>query len=715
MSFWVADYRGDIHVNEGQLGQGDTKILTGNATMTPATDFSKIFHRYILANNTGSSVNLELPAINTALFTLNEVDIGWTAYIHNEGADDILIVTPTTASTVITLKSNTTCYISAKENDGQLVTDWIFCIFEATDGPTGPTGTSGINGTPGPTGPDGATQPDADWYTQGTTSPPTNINDDIFRQGQTLIQRTTPHGSENLHVTGNMVVGNLTPMPISGAYTRTLVIARGFRYGDATTEFDDANVGTFSATFGDSIYCPGANCFAQGRNHFILSTATRVGAFGNGHTGQNAVDSYTFGDNNILGTSSNPQTTYSATFGLLNSVYQDWNYVLGRGNDYIPTTSTTSTVTHNFVYGEGNLLSNAGSITATHNTVMGDTNDLSGTAHIGLGIFNKDNIATGTASYSFCSGRDNTIGGTYSGIIGRGITNNENGCMTMGAFGRTRTEANPSYQLFGGTAVGGSAGDGVGIVGRITATAAVQPTGEIITDTFTTGNADVGEYFEKISSLANTDLTGFFVAFDQTDKDKIRKADSYNNVIGVGSATTLMTGDSAELSWYGVNKKDSLGRNITAYCKSKDFKNLFPQIYGENNVIMKEYYEIEKDIREDNLTAIDNFLNTLPDDSLKSQLVNTLDDTSRDRPICNVISDSYDPQETYIPRSQRPEWQIVGLLGKVYVYDDGTCTIGSKCTVNSEGVATDGDKYYVLERRDNVDESGYGVIKILFF
>lgn len=41
-----------------------------------------------------------------------------------------------------------------------------------------------------------------------------------------------------------------------------------------------------------------------------------------------------------------------------------------------------------------------------------------------------------------------------------------------------------------------------------------------------------------------------------------------------------------------------------------------------------------------------------------------------------VTADGYDKDREYIPRSQRPEWSPVGLVGRLIVTDDGSCTVG---------------------------------------
>lgn len=38
-----------------------------------------------------------------------------------------------------------------------------------------------------------------------------------------------------------------------------------------------------------------------------------------------------------------------------------------------------------------------------------------------------------------------------------------------------------------------------------------------------------------------------------------------------------------------------------------------------------------------------------------------------------MISPEFDPDREYVPRSQRPEWAAVGLVGRIIIQDDGTC------------------------------------------
>lgn len=73
-----------------------------------------------------------------------------------------------------------------------------------------------------------------------------------------------------------------------------------------------------------------------------------------------------------------------------------------------------------------------------------------------------------------------------------------------------------------------------------------------------------------------------------------------------------------------------------------------------------------------------------------------------------IINEEYDETQQYIRRSQRKEWSPIGLLGQLIVLDDGSCQAGKKCSVNKNGIATNGDSYLVLQRLDD------NHIKILF-
>lgn len=67
------------------------------------------------------------------------------------------------------------------------------------------------------------------------------------------------------------------------------------------------------------------------------------------------------------------------------------------------------------------------------------------------------------------------------------------------------------------------------------------------------------------------------------------------------------------------------------------------------------------------------------------------------------LSDDYDKSKQYVQRINRIEWQLVTILGKAIVQDDGTCEVGGYCA------PYDGDDYTKagIGTKANEDEGFY--------
>ncbi|PAC78523.1 peptidase G2 autoproteolytic cleavage domain-containing protein [Bacillus velezensis] len=77
---------------------------------------------------------------------------------------------------------------------------------------------------------------------------------------------------------------------------------------------------------------------------------------------------------------------------------------------------------------------------------------------------------------------------------------------------------------------------------------------------------------------------------------------------------------------------------------------------------------------------------------------------------------NYDPTLEYIPRDERMEWHIVGLIGQIHVRIDDTVRVGDKVTAGTNGIATktgDNSGFKVMRIKTAYDsEKGYGVAVI---
>jgi hypothetical protein len=52
------------------------------------------------------------------------------------------------------------------------------------------------------------------------------------------------------------------------------------------------------------------------------------------------------------------------------------------------------------------------------------------------------------------------------------------------------------------------------------------------------------------------------------------------------------------------------------------------------------------------------------------------------------LNPNYDETQKYQRRSDRSEWDIVGLMGKLHVNDDGTCVPNGYAKCGGNGIAT---------------------------
>lgn len=157
--------------------------------------------------------------------------------------------------------------------------------------------------------------------------------------------------------------------------------------------------------------------------------------------------------------------------------------------------------------------------------------------------------------------------------------------------------------------------------------------------TFSSPAADYAEYFEWVDGNPGAeDRVGYSVSLVG---NKIKIAESGETVIGVVSAFPAFVGDAGELHWQGKYETDEWGRIVT-----------------ENYTVFQ-----------------------WTDDDGRTKSVASYDDTSgvpvgaieittgKDNiPLSRYkLSSSYNPNQPYVPRNERPEWSTIGLMGKLRV------------------------------------------------
>lgn len=173
--------------------------------------------------------------------------------------------------------------------------------------------------------------------------------------------------------------------------------------------------------------------------------------------------------------------------------------------------------------------------------------------------------------------------------------------------------------------------------------------------TISGSGSDYAEYFEwQDGNPEGEDRVGLIVALRG---DKIVLAQDGDDVLGIVSGTATVLGDNAEYTWSKIHLRDDFGRLIY---EDVVFKNEDGTTYTEKHPKMNP---------------------------------------------------AYNPEEEYIARSKRKEWDVVGMLGKLYVRDDGTCGVGGYAKVGADGIATlsqEPTNMYVMKR------TAANIVRVLF-
>lgn len=184
----------------------------------------------------------------------------------------------------------------------------------------------------------------------------------------------------------------------------------------------------------------------------------------------------------------------------------------------------------------------------------------------------------------------------------------------------------------------------------------VTHTGTYASGSYRSSGADYAEMFEWLDgNLDDEDRAGRFVTLEGA---KIRLAgpeDDY--ILGIVSGDPSVVGDVHDDQWQGMYLYDIFGRPLWEDVEVPDWT-------GKNGRVIEPAHIEHRQKRNPN----------------------------------------YDRNQLYIPRSQRPEWDAVGLLGKLVAVDDGSCVVNGWCCVGQGGIAVHSDsrtKYRVMERLDD--------------
>lgn len=204
---------------------------------------------------------------------------------------------------------------------------------------------------------------------------------------------------------------------------------------------------------------------------------------------------------------------------------------------------------------------------------------------------------------------------------------------------------------------------GKGVYGTRANCFRVTHTGVFASGSHNSSGADYAELFEWLDGNPDKeDRVGRFVTLDGKHIRLAAPGDGY--ILGVISGNPSVVGDVYDDQWAGMFVLDIYGRPVYEW---RDFPAETTEVPGENGEMK------------------------------------TIEIMPARRKWVQKLNPNYDPAQTYVPRTERPEWAAVGLLGKLVVLDDGSCQPNGWAAVGEGGVATaskERTKFRVMERQD---------------
>ena len=313
--------------------------------------------------------------------------------------------------------------------------------------------------------------------------------------------------------------------------------------------------------------------------------------------------------------------------------------------------------------GPSNLANGTGTLSVKTNHIAYNnpehvySNSAKGLLAVALGGHGTGAHADG--NYSFTVGYSSSALGLSSAALGHNCVAKGNYAVAIGDncrtgdFVRIATGMYNSYKFSGMLAVGnGYSEDERSNALRVTEEGIVYAQ-----KSFSPTGADYAEWFEWADGNPDgEDRVGRFVTLEGS---KILLADADDDVLGIVSGTAGLVGDSYEDDWQGRFLTDAFGR------------------------VLRQEYEIPAQTDE-NGTEI----------------------SPAHTETWFAVNPAWDADEPYIPRSARSEWDTVGLMGKLYVIDDGSVQPGGYVRPAAGGIATAADaptRWRAMERTaDNI-------------
>ena len=318
-----------------------------------------------------------------------------------------------------------------------------------------------------------------------------------------------------------------------------------------------------------------------------------------------------------------------------------------------------TTASGSFSHAEGNSTTASGSFSHAEGNSTKALGDNSHSEGIGT---------TASGVYSYAGGCDTVASAAYTRAIGHHTVANKDWMVALGVCNK-QGNTNDLFVIGNGNPVALDEDDVV----RSNIFRVHYTNGCFSTKAFQSTGADYAEFFLwEDDNPNNEDRIGRFVTLNGDKISLATQEDDY--IVGIISGDPSVVGDVHDDQWHDMYLRDVFGRTILEYREEPD------QVIEE-----PDPEDPEKTITHTIPGAKGNFMK---------------------------INPNYDPNQPYIPRSERPEWGCVGMMGKIVMIDDGTCKPNGFCWAGKDGIATHSDKVTKFRVMTRIDETHIKVVII---
>ena len=427
-----------------------------------------------------------------------------------------------------------------------------------------------------------------------------------------------------------------------------------FSIGDVSGLLETPTGGYVRAN-NESIYFQG-----EGNRVFDLKNNTQrfIGLGRNDYQQSAMYDGTVIGQRNILNTSG----------GGIMVVGSDNQLAIGNSNAMVGWYNEAKTSSYNAVY--NNLIGYKNILKGYTSTLYPTNTTLIGTENWVNKLNSKNSVLVGYKNSLRTSSTPTgaTGNGFTSFFFGEGLSNVNGDDKTQGAYvidcAVGKYNAQPGLEdvpFVVGMGTTDNASDRKNAL-------SVSSTGQLnVNGTVNTQGADYAEYFEWVDGNPEAeDRIGYAVTLEGK---KIRIANANDDVIGFISGTAATVGEDAPWHWSKRYMRDEFGRVLF---EDKEIEHEYVERDEEGNETIKTYTRVHK---------------------------------------VEVQNPEWNPEQEYIPRKFRAEWDTVGLLGKLFVRDDGSCEVGGYAVVTDGGIVTAASgktNMRVLERTSE------NIVRVLF-